>query len=407
MRHTHLLALAALAGITPAARSQEARTEATRVRTSAPEVFSYSTAEPAQRAAIGVSTSASGTLRDTLGILITAVTKDGPADKAGLEEGNRIAAINGVNLRANAADADDAEMSGALNRRLVRELSKHKPGEEVELKVYRDGRMQTVKVRTADSDSLFHRADYRRTSDELRKERENRPALGFSIGSTGSRRDTLGVLVMSVADSGPAARAGIEEGNRIAAINGVNLRVSRDDAGDRYLSSVKAQRLQREISQLKPGDNVTLSVYSSGRVRDVTLKAARAADVRGAGGMTFWGGEAFAMPPMPPMPAMPPMPMLRTNHRMMHPYFEQDIDYELNGQLDDVRMQLDMIRPQIERSLRDIEPHVRMQLETVRPQIERALRDIEPRVRVQLEELRPQIEQIRRQIPTRMVWVDA
>ncbi|HEX9483046.1 MAG TPA: PDZ domain-containing protein [Gemmatimonadaceae bacterium] len=376
MRHTHLLALAALAGITSAAHSQEARTEATRVRASTPEVFSFRSAEPGHRPAIGVSTSTSGTLRDTLGILITAVTKDGPAEKAGLEEGNRIAAINSVNLRANAADVEDEEMSGALTRRLTRELARHKPGEEVELKVYRDGRMQTVKVRTADSDSLFHRVDFRRTSEELKQERENRPALGFSVGSTGSRRDTLGVLVMSVADSSPAARAGIEEGNRIAAINGVNLRVSHDDAGDRYLSSVKAQRLHREISQLKPGDNVTLSVYSGGRVRDVSAKVARAVDIHGAGGMMYFGGDAFAMPPMPPrpaMPAMPPMPMIRANQRM-HPIFDYEFDPELHGQLEDMRMHLDMIRPQIERSLRDI---------------------------------RPQIEQIRRQIPARMLWVDA
>ena len=59
---------------------------------------------------------------------------------------------------------------------------------------------------------------------------DERPALGIGLGSSGSRRDTLGVLVMSVQDSSPAARAGLEEGNRIAAINGVNLRVAREDA---------------------------------------------------------------------------------------------------------------------------------------------------------------------------------
>src|SRR5206468_783083 len=100
----------------------------------------------------------------------------------------------------------------------------------------RDGRFQSVKVKTADSDSLYRRTSLSRTSEEVQKERENRPALGLIPGSAGSRRDTLGVLVMGVVDSSPALRAGIEEGNRIAAINGVSLRVSRDDAGDRYLS---------------------------------------------------------------------------------------------------------------------------------------------------------------------------
>jgi len=56
----------------------------------------------------------------------------------------------------------------------------------------------------------------------------------------------LGVLVIGVTDSTPAARAGLEEGNRIAAINGVNLRVAREDAGDRWVGSARAERLQRE-----------------------------------------------------------------------------------------------------------------------------------------------------------------
>ena len=36
------------------------------------------------RAAIGVSTTATGTLRDTLGLMISSVTRGGPAERAGL-----------------------------------------------------------------------------------------------------------------------------------------------------------------------------------------------------------------------------------------------------------------------------------------------------------------------------------
>jgi hypothetical protein len=183
---------------------------------------------------------------------------------------------------------------------------------------------------------------------------EDRPALGFSIGSTGSRRDTLGVLVMAVADSTPAARAGIEEGNRIAAINGVNLRVSHDDAGDRYLSSAKAQRLQREISQLKPGSDVTLRVYSNGQSRDVTMKVARAGDLpRGSNNMIFLGGARGAMAPMPPFPPMPAMPAMP---RMAWP--TDGFHFELGPQIEDglheAGVQLERIRPQLDHLLRDL-----------------------------------------------------
>ena len=180
MRFTHLIALAAVS-TTAAAQTPRAAVES-RLR-NLDGALSRWDGEPAHRAAIGIGTTATGTLRDTLGLMITSITKGSPAEKAGLEEGNRIAAINGVSLRVNAADVEDGEMSSALTRRLTRELAKSKPGDEVELRVYRDGRTSTVKIKTADSDDLFKRTDWvRRTRDE----RENRPALGFSIGSTGT-----------------------------------------------------------------------------------------------------------------------------------------------------------------------------------------------------------------------------
>src|SRR4029079_370086 len=92
--------------------------------------FTYDSDET-PRAALGINTSSTGTLRDTLGLLVSSVVRGGPAEKAGLEEGHRIASINGVNLRSTKADLEDYENAGTLNRRLVRELEKVKPGDEV------------------------------------------------------------------------------------------------------------------------------------------------------------------------------------------------------------------------------------------------------------------------------------
>ena len=154
MRIELLLALAtASSAVTTSAVAQD-RPTVERTRITTPRAYSYSYDDaPAHRAALGVVTTATGTARDTLGLMITSITKGSPAEKAGLEEGNRIAAINGVSLKVNAADVEDGEMTNALTRRLVRELAKSKPGDEVELKIYRDGRTQTIKVKTADSDA--------------------------------------------------------------------------------------------------------------------------------------------------------------------------------------------------------------------------------------------------------------
>lgn len=103
--------------------------------------------------AIGVETS-SGSARDTLGVLVIGVTNNGPADKAGIEEGDRVATANGVDLRLNAADAGDHEMRGLMARRLARAVQKVKPGDPVELRVYHDGQYRTVKVTTVKASDL-------------------------------------------------------------------------------------------------------------------------------------------------------------------------------------------------------------------------------------------------------------
>lgn len=347
MRYNRLLALTLLsAGASTLAGAQATTPRPEGMR----EPMVWRSDEPEHRAALGIGTAATGTARDTLGVMVTSVTRGSPAEKAGIEEGNRISAINGVSLRSSAADVEDMEYSGTLSRRLVRELSKVKPGDEVELRVYREGRTTSLKVRTADSDSLFRRREVRMTRGDM----DDRPALGFSIGSSGSRRDTLGVLVIGVPDSTPASRGGLEEGNRIAAINGVNLRVAREDAGDPMLGGVKAQRLQREIAQLKPGNDVTLRVYANGQFRDVHLKVARVADLpRHRGGMMIMGG----VEPMGPMGTIMRAPRAPGEGRNIH----IDIGPEIRARMQVLRASLERMGPEFER---------------MRPEIERALQEL-------------------------------
>ena len=244
------------------------------------------------RAVIGITTSSGSSSRDTLGVLVNSVRTNGPADKAGIEEGSRIASINGVSLKLNAADVGDEDMAGVMTRRLTRELDKLKPGDEVDLGVYANGQTKSIKVKTVDPNDLFE-ATTRRSFDE-------RATLGLQLASTGSRRDTLGVFVVGVDDGGPAAKAGIEEGSRIASINNVDVRTRRSSDEDEWvLRSSNIQRLEREVSRLKPGDDVTLRVYFNGQYKNVTFKAVRASDLpRRNRAMTIMGGDNFVMPAM-------------------------------------------------------------------------------------------------------------
>ena len=181
-----LLVLGAASGIL--ATQAEAQ-ERQLYRTPEPtRTFSFSMADE-NRAVIGVTTS-TGSARDTLGVLVTAVTPGGPAERAGIEEGNRIASVNGVNLKLAAVDVGDWDMANAMSRRLTRELGKLEPGDDAELRVYGSGQTRTLRVKTVAADSLHRKVRISRS------EMDDRAALGISLGSAGSRRDTLGILVM-------------------------------------------------------------------------------------------------------------------------------------------------------------------------------------------------------------------
>jgi S1-C subfamily serine protease len=227
------------------------------------------------RSVIGISTSVSTGSRDTLGLLVSSVTRNGPAEKAGIEEGNRIGMINGVSLKLAAADLGDPDMERLMSRRLTRELDKVKPGDDVTLSVYGNGQTRSIKVKTVDPDSL-----YESTRSSVFRRLDDRATLGLGLASTGSKRDTLGVFVMSVDEDGPAAKAGIEEGARIASINGVDLRVARDDAGDEFVSSTRLNRLDREMNKVKPGESVELKIWQNGSMRTVKATTVSFAEQR-------------------------------------------------------------------------------------------------------------------------------
>lgn len=125
----------------------DGKTECSYWRTSFDSAFT-------RRAAIGVQLSPTGTSRDTLGVFISRVTPRGPADNAGIVEGDRIVSINGIDLRVNAADAGDSYAAGLPSRRLTREVAKLSPGAVVNLRVWSGGRIRDVTVTTGRASDL-------------------------------------------------------------------------------------------------------------------------------------------------------------------------------------------------------------------------------------------------------------
>ena len=108
-----------------------------------------------KRAALGMQLSATGSARDTLGVFVAAVTPKGPAENAGVVEGDRIVSINGVDLRVAPGDVEDGYASGLPSHRLSREVGKLTPGARVDLRVYSGGRVRDVQVTAARASDLM------------------------------------------------------------------------------------------------------------------------------------------------------------------------------------------------------------------------------------------------------------
>ncbi|QJR36270.1 PDZ domain-containing protein [Gemmatimonas groenlandica] len=274
---TLVVALAAAPSHAPLAAQQRPQSDEPIVRIEGLRLPSMIWTRAADRAALGVTLGAASSA-DTAGVKIDAVRENGPAAKAGIKAGDLITDINGVSLKVGRDDAEDLALAGMAQRRLQRVLGKARPGDEVELRVRSGGgspRAMTVKTVSA---AELEDGPVRRVV-VWGGEDGNRAAVGVTVSGAGNARDTLGLFVGSVVTAGPAEKAGLVEGERISAVNGVDLRVPKEDLDDPQVRSARVTRFLREVQKVAPGGTVTLRVVSGGRTRDVAVQTVRASDL--------------------------------------------------------------------------------------------------------------------------------
>jgi S1-C subfamily serine protease len=81
------------------------------------------------------------------GVIVQSVVKDGPADKAGIEAGGTSATINGEEVRLGGDIITEVEGKKLKSmEQLVEIIQGHKPGDELELTLIRDGDEKTANV---------------------------------------------------------------------------------------------------------------------------------------------------------------------------------------------------------------------------------------------------------------------
>jgi serine protease Do len=191
------------------------------------------------------------------GAEITDVTKESPAEKAGLKEGDVITKINDDKI----ADADD----------LYKAIGKYTPGEKVNVTYKRDGKENTVSVELTENKQVrvysWKNGDNGNYNFNFKTPRapyiggwngdmfNDKPRLGIEVQDT---EDGKGVKVLEVEDDEAADKAGLKEDDIITQVDGKNI-TSVDD-------------LKETMKNAKKGDTVKITYMRDGKSQTVDVK---------------------------------------------------------------------------------------------------------------------------------------
>jgi S1-C subfamily serine protease len=104
-----------------------------------------------------------------------------------------------------------------------------------------------------------------------------RALLGANLSFSGSQRDTAGMLVSAVVADGPAARAGLSAGSRVAEVAGVSLQLQRDEVGRTDARDAMMRRLTAALRAVTPGTPLALRVRAGGSSRMLAVQPAASA----------------------------------------------------------------------------------------------------------------------------------
>jgi len=144
---------------------------------------------------------------DVSGVLVNQVEPDGPADRAGLKQGDVIRTLNGQSV------------DGVARFRAM--VAGMKPGTEVTLGILRDGKAETLKITLGEQPSAVAALGGEgrgATEGTLRgiAVQNLTPSIREQLGLPASVR---GVVISDLDSESPAARAGLQPGDVIQSIN--------------------------------------------------------------------------------------------------------------------------------------------------------------------------------------------
>jgi serine protease Do len=178
------------------------------------------------------------------GVLIGDVDPDSPAGEAGLRAGDIVTRYNGDPVTR----ADDLRLRVAATR----------PGEEVDLEVYRDGKRRTIEVEIGELESEDVAAERPATKLDEGIGMAVRTLTPEIAEQLGLEPNVKGAVVTEVDPFGPAADAGIRQGDVIVQVQSTPI--------------ASAEELRRELGEQDLDKGVRVAVLSGGSRRFAVLK---------------------------------------------------------------------------------------------------------------------------------------
>ena len=238
---------------------------------------------------------------ESRGFLVTDITSESPADKAGIRGGYKIDNINGREI------ALGGDIIVAIDNNTVRKIDdilsylerEKNVGDNVQLTVLRNGSIQetlptTLAARPGSTAQLNLSSQQ---EQQQQQQKQGKPAwLGISgtavtpeiAQAMGLTPDTKGTLVIEVIAGGPADKAGIRGGYKIDNINGREIALGGDIiVGIDNRTVTTLENILTYISNEKQaGDTVQLSILRDGTSSqaNVTLGEIPQTDLQGRQG---------------------------------------------------------------------------------------------------------------------------
>lgn len=177
-------------------------------------------------------------LKDNSGALVSQVTPDSPAGRAGMKQGDVITDVNGEKVTS----ATDLQMA----------VSERSPGTEVVMHIIREGKPQTLQVKLGE----YH--ENQQVADASDSGSEKGARLGVAVDNlTPEVKDELnlpgnvhGVVVQNVQSGSPAEDAGISRGDVIQEVNRHPVQ--------------SAEEFSKEVHSLPKDKDMLLLVWSNG-----------------------------------------------------------------------------------------------------------------------------------------------